>query len=208
MWGKSCSHFTPMGGWRGAGVPRQPLLATRARAVIELTHPRLSSSSVAQLEQFSHVWIIFVFHDLDATAYAKARAAHEGSGTARFKVRPASAPCTAGRSRRRSSPRIRVGWRVAHLCPTAKSKVQAPRAGGERVGVFATRTPHRPNPVGLSLARVDFVDITTQRVYISGSDLVDGTPVLDLKPYLPGPLHAPPLPRQRDRGPVRPAAGP
>lgn len=64
----------------------------------------------------------------------------------------------------------------------------APRAGGGRVGVFATRTPHRPNPIGLSLARVDYVDPKTRRVYISGSDLVDGTPVLDVKPYLPGAL--------------------
>ncbi|DBA76679.1 hypothetical protein WJX79_005942 [Trebouxia sp. C0005] len=64
-----------------------------------------------------------------------------------------------------------------------KAKVQVPKLNGQRVGVFATRTPHRPNPVGLSVAAIDSVDIDT--VVFRGADVVDGTPVLDIKPYIP-----------------------
>ncbi|KAL3152122.1 hypothetical protein ABBQ32_001220 [Trebouxia sp. C0010 RCD-2024] len=64
-----------------------------------------------------------------------------------------------------------------------KAKVQVPKLNGKRVGVFATRTPHRPNPIGLSVARVDHVSGDT--VMFRGADVVDGTPVLDIKPYIP-----------------------
>ena len=52
-----------------------------------------------------------------------------------------------------------------------------------RVSV-ACRTPHRPNPIGLSLARLLSVDMKTRTVELAGTDLVDGTPILDIKPYL------------------------
>ena len=64
-----------------------------------------------------------------------------------------------------------------------KAKVKPPRLGGQKRGVFATRSPHRPCPVGLSLVRVDRVVGDT--VFVSGVDLIDGTPVLDIKPYIP-----------------------
>ena len=54
--------------------------------------------------------------------------------------------------------------------------------GGEKIGVFATRSPHRPNPIGLSLVKLE--RIQDGYIYISGIDIVDGTPVLDVKPYL------------------------
>jgi tRNA-Thr(GGU) m(6)t(6)A37 methyltransferase TsaA len=64
-----------------------------------------------------------------------------------------------------------------------KPKIKLPRLGGRRMGVFATRSPHRPNPIGLSLVRLDAVlDDTLE---LSGVDLCDGTPILDLKPYIP-----------------------
>lgn len=66
---------------------------------------------------------------------------------------------------------------------SVKSKVKPPRLGGEKKGVFATRSPHRPCPLGLSLVRVDHV--TGNRVYVSGIDVIDGTPILDIKPYIP-----------------------
>lgn len=53
-----------------------------------------------------------------------------------------------------------------------------------KVGVFAARSPHRPNPIGLDLGRLERMDGLT--LLISGLDAVSGTPVLDLKPYLPG----------------------
>lgn len=63
------------------------------------------------------------------------------------------------------------------------SKVHPPRLGGESIGVFATRSPHRPNPLGLSLVRLEKIEGDT--LYLLGGDLVDGTPVYDIKPYLP-----------------------
>ena len=64
-----------------------------------------------------------------------------------------------------------------------KSKVSPPRLDGVKTGLFATRTPHRPNNLGLSLMRLDGVEKETLR--LSGVDLVDGTPIIDVKPYLP-----------------------
>ena len=49
------------------------------------------------------------------------------------------------------------------------------------MGIFATRTPHRFNPIGLSIAKLDAVDQRT--IHLSGIDLINGTPVLDIKPY-------------------------
>lgn len=67
--------------------------------------------------------------------------------------------------------------------------VRPPRLGGNtRVGVFASRSPFRPNPIGLSVVRIEGVDTDTPEgpvVRVSGVDLVDGTPILDLKPYVP-----------------------
>ncbi|KAG9131722.1 hypothetical protein Leryth_009456 [Lithospermum erythrorhizon] len=64
-----------------------------------------------------------------------------------------------------------------------KAKVRVPRLEGERIGIFATRTPHRPCPIGLTVAKVE--DVRGHKVMLSGVDLVNGTPVLDVKPYLP-----------------------
>jgi len=63
-----------------------------------------------------------------------------------------------------------------------KPKVQPPRAEA-KVGVFATRSPHRPNPIRMSVVRVERVEGLV--VYVRDLDLLDGTPVLDLKPYVP-----------------------
>ena len=66
--------------------------------------------------------------------------------------------------------------------------VRPPRLGGnKRVGVFATRSPFRPNPIGLSSVRLISVDKTAQGTVlrVSGGDLMDGTPIYDIKPYLP-----------------------
>ncbi|XP_071725230.1 uncharacterized protein [Rutidosis leptorrhynchoides] len=64
-----------------------------------------------------------------------------------------------------------------------KAKVRVPRLKGEKMGLFATRSPHRPCPIGLTVAKVESVEGNI--VLLSGVDLVDGTPVLDVKPYLP-----------------------
>ena len=67
--------------------------------------------------------------------------------------------------------------------------VRPPRLGGnKRVGVFASRSPFRPNAIGLSSVKIKKIELDTPKgpvIYVSGADLMDGTPILDIKPYLP-----------------------
>ena len=75
---------------------------------------------------------------------------------------------------------VRDGW-----SPT----VRPPRLGGnERMGVFATRSPFRPNEIGLSSVKLEKIEIDPRLgpvLHVSGADLMDGTPIFDIKPYLP-----------------------
>ncbi|MDO4739257.1 MAG: tRNA (N6-threonylcarbamoyladenosine(37)-N6)-methyltransferase TrmO [Eubacteriales bacterium] len=67
--------------------------------------------------------------------------------------------------------------------------VRPPRLGGNaRMGVFATRSPFRPNPIGLSCVKIEEIEKTEQHgvvLHVSGADMADGTPIYDIKPYLP-----------------------
>ena len=72
---------------------------------------------------------------------------------------------------------------VFHLNRGYKPMVKPPRTPDVAHGVLATRAPHRPNPIGLSALRL--VKIEGRVLHVHGIDLLDGTPVLDLKPYLP-----------------------
>jgi len=75
-----------------------------------------------------------------------------------------------------------------HVDKPCKLKVRPPRLGGnEKMGVFATRSSFRPNHLGLSVVKLDNIVIEKQQVclYFSGVDLLDGTPVVDIKPYVP-----------------------
>lgn len=115
------------------GTPRQPGLVKDAWARLRLRADLQPEESLQGLEGFSHVWLIWVFHQ---------------NKSSRF-----------------------------------HAKVHPPRLGGQTQGVFATRSPHRPNPIGLSL--VELVRVEKDGIVVSGVDLVDGTPILDIKPYLP-----------------------
>ena len=115
-------------------IPRQPQLAPAARGVLELLPPFDQGDAVAGLEQVSHVWLLFLFHQA-----------------------------------LEDKPRL---------------KVRPPRLGGNKsIGVFATRATHRPNGIGQSVVRLEKVE--PGRLFLSGIDLLDGTPVLDIKPYVP-----------------------
>jgi len=70
-----------------------------------------------------------------------------------------------------------------HLNDSWRPKVLPPRSASGRKGVFATRSPYRPNPLGLSAVRLERIEGLT--LFIRDVDLVDGTPVLDIKPYVP-----------------------
>lgn len=115
------------------GVPRQPGLVKAATARLKIRADLQPHQSLQGLEGFSHLWLIWVFHE---------------NRTARY-----------------------------------HAKVHPPRLDGESLGVFATRSPHRPNPLGLSL--VEIIKIENDTLWLAGADLMDGTPVLDIKPYLP-----------------------
>jgi tRNA-Thr(GGU) m(6)t(6)A37 methyltransferase TsaA len=135
---------------RKNGCPRQGRLTPSSRAKMQLIAPMIAGSrpnakdALDGLDQFSHVWLIFVFH-------ANQENRESGSDT--------------------------VG--AGHV----RAKVHPPRLGGKSVGVYATRSPHRFVPIGLTAAKIEKIDGDT--VYFSGIDLIDGTPILDIKPYVP-----------------------
>lgn len=136
-------EFAPIGVIRTAfaekfGIPRQPGMVLEAKGVIELDRHPFFALACDKLETFSHLWIIFVFHEHGAR-----------------------------------------DW---------KPSIRPPRLGGrKKVGVLASRSPHRPNPIGLSAVRLDRVENTPKgvKIHVSGVDLLDGTPLLDIKPYIP-----------------------
>lgn len=146
---------------RRNGTPRQPQLVPLARGRLTLRR-HVPPAALEGLEQFSHVWIIYVFHentDLHVAVGAGDKTRLDGDAE--------------------------DGLRRRSRATTSRAKVRVPRLNGERRGVFATRTPHRPLPIGLSLVEVRAVDSEKGVLEVGGADLVDGTPVLDVKPYLP-----------------------
>lgn len=84
-------------------------------------------------------------------------------------------------------------WLIWEFSKSVRSEwsptVRPPRLGGNtRMGVFATRSPYRPNPLGLSCVKLERIDLNTPEgpvLHLSGADLMDGTPIFDIKPYLP-----------------------
>jgi len=119
-------------------IPRQARLVTAATAFIELYPPYDSIEAVRGLEDFSHLWISFIFHR-----------------------------------------HLDKGWH-----PT----VSPPRLNGkQKFGVFATRSSFRPNPIGLSLVEISHIEKKGSQslIHINGVDLLDKTPVIDIKPYVP-----------------------
>ena len=76
-------------------------------------------------------------------------------------------------------------WEFSLNGPSDNLTVRPPRLGGnERVGVFASRSPFRPNPLGLSSVRIESIESEKGIIHVLGADLADGTPVYDIKPYV------------------------
>jgi len=136
-------NITPIGHIRSPfkqkfAIPRQPGLVKAARGEVVLTRDAADANCLRGIEQFSHLWLLFHFHE------------------------------TADK-----------GW-----SPT----VQPPRLGGkEKVGVFASRSTFRPNGLGMSVVENRGWRQQGSEVIlaVAGLDLLDGTPILDIKPYLP-----------------------
>jgi tRNA-Thr(GGU) m(6)t(6)A37 methyltransferase TsaA len=120
------------------GVARQSMMISQARGVLKLNPDPAYLNSLSHLHEFSHIWIIFVFHK-----------------------------------------NIEKGWKPLINPP----RLEAPN----QVGVFASRSPHRPNPIGMSVVKIEEIDFLAPggiELHLSGLDILDGTPVLDIKPYL------------------------
>ncbi len=74
---------------------------------------------------------------------------------------------------------------LCHKSDSWRETIRPPRLGGKKkLGVFATRSPHRPNPIGLSVVKIKSIN-TDFSISVLGADILDQTPVLDIKPYLP-----------------------
>lgn len=119
-------------------IPRQPNLVSAAKGKVVLLGEANNHELVRDIEQFSHLWLLFVFHGTQEQ-----------------------------------------GW---------KPLVRPPRLGGNvKTGVLATRSTFRPNPIGMSVVKLDKV-VTEKKqtiLHISGLDLLNGTPIIDVKPYVP-----------------------
>lgn len=82
---------------------------------------------------------------------------------------------------------ILLWWISGRDDPISRKHLQGypPVEGAELSGVFATRSPSRPTPIGLTVAKIDRINETEHRIYIDQIDAIDGTPVVDIKPYMP-----------------------
>jgi tRNA (adenine37-N6)-methyltransferase len=140
------------------GIPRNSFLAPHLLGRIVFEPEFALDSAVAGLDAFTHLWLIWQFEN------------GTPGGTAADIAADAATRNKAGTN---------DSW-----SPT----VRPPRLGGsERVGVFATRSPFRPNPIGLTCVKLDRVELTDKGpvIHVLGADLRDGTPILDIKPYIP-----------------------
>ncbi|MDK1683792.1 tRNA (N6-threonylcarbamoyladenosine(37)-N6)-methyltransferase TrmO [Acinetobacter terrestris] len=122
------------------GIPRQPNLV-QVESYIEMLEPYNDLLAFEGIEEFSHLWLIWQFHD---------------------------------NKNQQDNPKFRP-------------QVRPPRLGGnKKIGVFATRSMYRPSPLGLSVVQLKEVKKVGKsvRVYVTGSDLLNGTPIIDIKPYI------------------------
>lgn len=133
--------FTPIGTIHSCykekfGIPRQPALVA-SPATIEINTEYSKDEAFRELESFSHIWVIFIFHGIEHSSW--------------------------------------------------KATVRPPRLGGNhRVGVFASRSMFRPNPIGLSVVELKSIERKNNKIILNiiGGDFLDLTPVLDIKPYI------------------------
>ena len=140
------------------GIPRNSFLAPHLEGRIVFEPEFASNVAVAGLESFSHLWLLWRFEN------------GTPGGTAEDIAADAKTQDKAGTNAK---------W---------SKTVRPPRLGGaERVGVFATRSPFRPNSIGLTCVKLDRVDLTVDGpiIHVLGADLRDGTPIYDIKPYIP-----------------------
>lgn len=126
------------------GTPRQPILCKAAIGRINFDKNIIQYEHYKELEEFSHIWVIFVFN----------------YNTNTDKINSFTSTTTG-----------------------IPAKIRPPRLGGKKVGCLSTRSPHRPNNIGLSVCEI--IEVTKDYIDIKCIDFVDGTIILDIKPYIP-----------------------
>ncbi|MHB0995028.1 MAG: tRNA (N6-threonylcarbamoyladenosine(37)-N6)-methyltransferase TrmO [Elusimicrobiales bacterium] len=135
-------------------------------------------------EGFPPVQVIGVLESCFKEKFATPRQPHLAPGsTAKLRVDARYSPEHSLAGLAQFSHVWLISWFHLNTNKTFHPKIHPPRLKGGKIGVFASRSPHRPNPLGLSLAKLEKVEGDT--LYLSGIDLIHGTPVLDVKPYLP-----------------------
>lgn len=161
------------------GIPRQSGLVDALEADILFTPPYRNRDALRGLEGFSHIWLLWIFH----------RALRDNAAPETNAPGPDTAPDAKAYSTDTAPDAKAPGPDTAPAVPRWSPTVRPPRLGGNRrVGVFATRSPFRPNPIGLSAVRLAGIDPDSPDgpvLHVRGADLADGTPILDIKPYLP-----------------------
>ena len=158
-------HISPIIGYHRAplsqkfGAPRQPNLVALT-SVIEMLAPYDAPAAFVGLDDFSHIWISWQFHHnylyKDKLHKDKLVSSNDDNRQEKFDI-------------------------------AFRAQVRPPRLGGnQKIGVFASRSMYRPSALGLSVVKLERIEIVEGRVLliISGADMIDGTPIIDIKPYV------------------------
>lgn len=164
-------HRAPIIGYHRAplsqkfGAPRQPNLVP-LMSVIEMIAPYDVPEAFVGLEHFSHLWLSWQFHH----NYVKQEKVKQNK--------------TAGHS---TEHQTKQSVTESTAATRFRPQVRPPRLGGnQKVGVFASRSMYRPSGLGLSVVKLERIEIIEGRVLlmISGADMIDATPIVDIKPYV------------------------
>ena len=158
-------HISPIIGYHRAplsqkfGAPRQPNLVALT-SVIEMIAPYDTPAAFIGLEDFSHIWVSWQFHH----NYLYKDKLYKDKQTS-----------------------LDTHNQQEKFESAFRSQVRPPRLGGnQKIGVFASRSMYRPSALGLSVVKLERIEIVEGRVLllIGGADMIDGTPIIDIKPYV------------------------
>lgn len=149
------------------GVPKQATIVQNDHIVEGklIVYPDFKEC-ISCIDEFDYIWVISLMH------------LNRGFKT---KIRPQPQKVPHQQNEHNINDTTNgVGALSSHICQ-GKNKSLIP----EEVGLFSSRAPHRPNPIALSALKVSRVDYDLSIIYVEGIDLLNGTPILDIKPYIP-----------------------
>ncbi len=162
------------------GIPRQAGLVPELKGRIVFESGFRSADAVRGLEGFDYIWLIWGF------------SGNRPRSTAESVTEPTNLVAELAEAHRTSAKSLRQAQRPEQAA--FQATVRPPRLGGnERIGVFASRSPFRPNGLGLSSVRIESIEYDAKDVdgkplgpviNVLGADLMDGTPIYDIKPYV------------------------